>query len=50
MNATINVESEMQNLRFEITGQAKLGETRGLMGRCPDLAHQESVGWGFRRV
>ena len=33
----------MQNRRLDATGQAKLGETRGLTGTGPGLDHQEAA-------
>jgi len=49
LNATINVKPETQNWRLEPTGLAKPGDTRGLTGTGPGLAHQESAGWAFGR-
>jgi len=43
----MNVKPETQNRRLDPTGLAKPGETRGLMGTGPGLAHQESAGRGF---
>jgi hypothetical protein len=47
LSATITVKPEMQNRRLEPTGLAKPGETRGLTGPGPGLAHQESAGRDF---
>jgi len=49
LNTTINVKPETQNWRLEATGQAQPGETRGLTGRGPGLARQESAGRVFGR-
>jgi hypothetical protein len=49
LNATINVKPETQNRRLEPTGLAEAGETRGLTGTGPGLAHQESAGRVFGR-
>jgi len=38
------VKPESQIRIFELTGLAKPGKPRGLMGICPGLAHQEAAG------
>jgi len=50
LNPTINVKPETQNRRLDPTGLAKPGETRGLTGKGPGLARQESAGRVFDRV
>lgn len=47
LNATVNVNAEMQNQRFEQMGLGKPPETSGSMGPGPGLAHQQSLGWVF---
>src|SRR5882757_6105835 len=49
LNETINVKPKTQNRRFDPTGLAKPGETRGLTGTGPGLARQESAGRVFGR-
>jgi hypothetical protein len=50
LNTTINVKPKTQNRRLELTGLAKLGETRVLTGTGPDLTRPESAGPVFGRV
>ena len=50
LNATINVKSEMQNVRLDPTGLANKCETRGLTGTGPGSTSQESANWVFSLV
>jgi len=44
------MKPEMQNRRLDPRGLAKHGETRGLTGTGPGLAHQESPGGVLGRL
>ena len=39
----------MQNLRLDLTGLAKHGESRWLTGTGPGMNCQEAAGWVFGR-